>query len=179
MELEAFKRAYIRSQTLAGASKSLEQLVAIELEALKAEREAQRELAQARARGFKQALDKIGETEALQQAKRSIERFSISLETAKLNRQLDDYLNPPPTRQLFREPYAERLSNAPAVGKETPEQRQQRRYEACIKAGLEINTENTYAHLPRGVGKLAKSEGISTVAFTKDVKLHIERMKRS
>ncbi len=60
---------------------------------------------------------------------------------------------------------------------ETTEQRQKRRYEACINAGLAIETQNTYAHLPRGVGKLAKAEGISTAAFNKDVKLHIERTR--
>lgn len=62
---------------------------------------------------------------------------------------------------------------------ETAVQRQKRRYEACIKAGLAIDTQNTYTHLPRGVGKLAKAEGISTAAFTKDVKLHIERTTHS
>lgn len=60
---------------------------------------------------------------------------------------------------------------------ESTEQRQKRRYEACINAGLAIETQNTYAHLPRGVGKLAKAEGISNAAFNKDVKRHIERTR--
>jgi hypothetical protein len=57
---------------------------------------------------------------------------------------------------------------------ETSEERQERRYDLCIKAGLSIPTD-TYAHLPRGIGKLAHAEGISTVAFSKDIKAYIER----
>ena len=62
------------------------------------------------------------------------------------------------------------------VTNETAEQRQQRRYEVCIKAGLPIQSDNTYARLPRGIGALARAEVISTTAFSKDVKLHIERI---
>jgi hypothetical protein len=58
---------------------------------------------------------------------------------------------------------------------ETTEQRQARRYQACIDAGITVPT-NDYAHLPRGVGNLARKEGISRQAFTEDVKAHIRRL---
>ena len=71
---------------------------------------------------------------------------------------------------LAPEPQAE----APAVG-ESQEQRQARRYQACIAAGLTMPTDD-YSHLPRGVGRLAKAEGITRQAFAEDVKAHIRRL---
>lgn len=62
--------------------------------------------------------------------------------------------------------------------KETTEQRQARRYQQCLDAGLDIKID-TYARLPNGIGALAKKEGIrgiSTQAYSKDVKAHIERL---
>lgn len=35
---------------------------------------------------------------------------------------------------------------------------------------------NDYARLPRGIGKLAKWEGITRQAFAEDVKAHIRRL---
>lgn len=61
------------------------------------------------------------------------------------------------------------------VKKETAEQRQARRYQMCIDAGL-LMPKNNFSHLPRGVGKLAKKEGISTASFSQDVKKHICRI---
>ncbi len=63
------------------------------------------------------------------------------------------------------------------VEMETPEQRQERRYQMCIDAGLKM-PDNDYATLPRGVGELAKREGITRPAFTEDVKKHINRLNR-
>jgi hypothetical protein len=50
--------------------------------------------------------------------------------------------------------------------------RRKRRYEMCLRAGLEM-PDNDYAALPRGIGKLAEQEGISRQAFSEDVKAHI------
>ena len=72
--------------------------------------------------------------------------------------------------QARQQPQAE----APAVG-ESQEQRQARRYQACIAAGLTMPTDD-YSHLPRGVGRLAKAEGITRQAFAEDVKAHIRRL---
>ena len=55
---------------------------------------------------------------------------------------------------------------------ETPQEVNRRRYEMCIAAGLEM-PDNDYATLPRGVGKLAEIEGVSTTAFSNSVKAHI------
>lgn len=67
---------------------------------------------------------------------------------------------------------------APAVGEssqESTEQRQARRYQACIDAGLVMPSDD-YSHLPRGIGKVAKDEGITRPAFAEDVKAHIRRL---
>jgi hypothetical protein len=90
-------------------------------------------------------------------------------------------LLPDEVRQLL----AERGVSLPAVavpepvaqpGKaETQEMRQARRYQACIDAKLPMPTD-TYAHMPRGIGQLAKREGVTRQAFTEDVKAHIGRL---
>lgn len=54
-------------------------------------------------------------------------------------------------------------------------QRQERRYRACIDAGLTMPTDD-YAHLPHGVKALARKEGISRQAFSEDLKAHIRRL---
>jgi hypothetical protein len=61
------------------------------------------------------------------------------------------------------------------AAREKPEQRQARRYGACISAGLKMPTDD-YSHLPRGIGKLAEAEGITRQAFSDDVKAHIRRL---
>ena len=63
----------------------------------------------------------------------------------------------------------------PPVLPESKEQRQARFYQTCIDAGLKMPND-TYGHLPRGVGALAKRAGISRQAFSEDVKAHIGRM---
>ena len=58
---------------------------------------------------------------------------------------------------------------------ETQEQRQARRYQACIDADLKLPRDD-YAQLPRGIGRVADAEGISRQAFSQDVKAHITRL---
>lgn len=57
---------------------------------------------------------------------------------------------------------------------ESSEERQARRYQMCIDAKLKLPT-NDYAPLPRGIGKLAKLEGITRQGFAADVKKHLNR----
>ncbi|MEX8501827.1 MAG: hypothetical protein AB3X41_02125 [Leptothrix ochracea] len=57
----------------------------------------------------------------------------------------------------------------------TTENRQARRYQMCLDAGLTMPTDD-YAHLPRGIGALARQEGITRQAFSEDVKAHIRRL---
>lgn len=79
-------------------------------------------------------------------------------------------------RQEVRDEYAARKQAAPSpaapVGAETQEARQKRRYDLCIAAGLQMPSDD-YAHLPTGIGALARAENISTAAFSKDVKAYI------
>ena len=58
---------------------------------------------------------------------------------------------------------------------ETTIERQARRHQMCIDAGLTMPT-NDYARLPRGISALAEKEGISRQAFSEDVKAHIRRV---
>lgn len=55
------------------------------------------------------------------------------------------------------------------------ERRQEERYQACVKAGLSMPSDD-YSHLPRGVGKVAQSLGITRQALAEDVKAHIRRL---
>lgn len=58
---------------------------------------------------------------------------------------------------------------------ETKEQRQARRHQMCVDAGLAMPLDD-YASLPRGIGKVAAREKITRQAFAEDVKAHINRM---
>ena len=52
--------------------------------------------------------------------------------------------------------------------------RQDRRLKSCEDAGLKLPI-TTYEHLPKGVGELAKADGVSRQAFSQDVKKALSR----
>jgi hypothetical protein len=64
---------------------------------------------------------------------------------------------------------------APASEAESQRVRQERRYQMCVDADLPMPTDD-YARLPRGIGALAKREGITRQAFAEDVKAHIRSL---
>jgi hypothetical protein len=53
--------------------------------------------------------------------------------------------------------------------------RQAMRWQMCIAAGLDMPTD-TYAHLPRGIGKVARSIGIKRQTLADDLNAYRERM---
>ena len=57
---------------------------------------------------------------------------------------------------------------------ELAEQRQARRFQDCIEAGLTMPKDD-YGPMPRGIGAMAKKEGISRQSYTEDLKKHINR----
>jgi hypothetical protein len=64
-----------------------------------------------------------------------------------------------------------------AVAKiESTAERQERRYEMCVKAGLKM-PDNDYRRLPDGIGAQARVEGVSTAMFSKDLKSYISRRR--
>jgi hypothetical protein len=63
---------------------------------------------------------------------------------------------------------------APSEPVETREERQDRRFQACVDAGLQMN-ERALLRLPNGVGRIATQEGVSRQAFTEDVKVALRR----
>lgn len=65
---------------------------------------------------------------------------------------------------------------AASTAVESKEDRQARRYQLCVDAGLKM-PDNDYASLPRGVGKIAEAEGIARQSFAQDVKGHIRRLR--
>lgn len=74
------------------------------------------------------------------------------------------------------EPIPTAANKLPAAGEsELQEQRQARRYQACLDAGLKMPSDD-YGYLPRGIGRVAKNAGISRQAFSDDVKAHIRRV---
>lgn len=73
---------------------------------------------------------------------------------------------------------------APVVGStneapETKEQRQDRRLQACIDAGLPMNTKAALSRLPDGVGDVADHEGVTRQAFSADVKAALKRRQNA
>lgn len=65
---------------------------------------------------------------------------------------------------------------ATVVKQESAQERQARRYQMCIDAGLAI-PKTDYEPMPRGIGMLAKKEKITRQSFTEDVKAHIRRIQ--
>lgn len=73
---------------------------------------------------------------------------------------------------------------APVVGStseapETKEQRQDRRLQACIDAGLPMNTKAALSRLPDGVGDVGGHEGVTRQAFSADVKAALKRRQNA
>ena len=59
---------------------------------------------------------------------------------------------------------------------EMPHEKNRRRWQMCIDAGLTM-PDTDYKPLPKGIGLLAKKEGISQQAFSKSVKAHLARRR--
>ncbi|HMN92715.1 MAG TPA: hypothetical protein PKC60_05735 [Hydrogenophaga sp.] len=78
-------------------------------------------------------------------------------------------------------PAAVPVPSAPAPAKPVPvvsksaAQRQEERWQACIDAGLTMPID-TYTHLPRGVGRVAKALKITRQALGQDLNAHRERL---
>lgn len=75
-------------------------------------------------------------------------------------------------------PQPQAAAPAPVVNTEMTEtqaQRQARRWQMCVDAGLKMPTD-TYAYFPRGIGEIAKIEGIKRQALTQDLKAYRERL---
>lgn len=70
-------------------------------------------------------------------------------------------------------------NGAGSVVTETQEQRQDRRLQACITAGLPMDDHSTRLRLPDGIGAVAESEGVKRQTFTADVKAALERRKKA
>lgn len=83
---------------------------------------------------------------------------------------------PPPAPAAQEPPLAPAAQVPAGRTKETAEQRQNRRYQMCIDAGLKL-PDNDYARLPSGISDVAAQEGITRQAFSEDVKAHINRMR--
>lgn len=66
---------------------------------------------------------------------------------------------------------ADSASNAP----DQKEQRQDSRLQACIDAGLPMNTKTALLRLPDGVGAVADKLGLTRQAFSADVKAALQR----
>ena len=71
-----------------------------------------------------------------------------------------------------------RAATEKARFKESPAQRQERRYQMCVDAGLPM-PDNQFRTLPKGIRELAAREGISRQAFAQDVKAHIGKLHSS
>lgn len=54
-------------------------------------------------------------------------------------------------------------------------ERQAQRWQLCIEAGLEM-PQDTYSHLPRGIGEIAKRLGVKRQSLSDDLNAHRERL---
>jgi hypothetical protein len=80
------------------------------------------------------------------------------------------------TNEDRTQPSRPQQSGAPqAATSQTQEQRQADRWRRCVDAKLEMPTD-TYSHLPRGIGKIAKELGITRQALQQDLNAHRERL---
>jgi hypothetical protein len=70
----------------------------------------------------------------------------------------------------------ESISPVAVVKDESTDERKKRRFEMCVKAGLQM-PDNDYSRLPVGIGALARAEGVSTAMFSKDLKSYILRRR--
>ena len=99
--------------------------------------------------------------------------------TAWRNAMVWELLKPKATREF--EPAAVEDSPAqpqaatPAPVADSAEQRQARRWQMCLDAGLPM-PRDTYAQLPRGINEIAKTEGITRQALAQDLNAHRERL---
>lgn len=82
---------------------------------------------------------------------------------------IEHYQTPEPEPSEAAEPMDD--SNAP----ETTEQRQDRRLQSCIDAGLPMDAKAALSRLPDGVGIVADREGVTRQAFSADVKAALKR----
>lgn len=73
--------------------------------------------------------------------------------------------------QIIREKKAQQTAH-PLL--QCSEQRQDERWQMCIAAGLPMPMD-TYAHLPRGIGRVAESIGITRQALRQDLNAYRER----
>ena len=67
------------------------------------------------------------------------------------------------------------MASSASNSAETKEQRQDRRLQACIDAGLPMNTKASLSRLPDGVSDVADHEGVTRQAFSADVKAALKR----
>lgn len=70
-------------------------------------------------------------------------------------------------------------NGAGSVVPETREQRQDRRLQACVTAGLPMDDKSTLLRLPDGVALVADAEGVSRQTFSIDVKAALERRAKA
>ncbi|OYY27829.1 MAG: hypothetical protein B7Y20_10705 [Acidovorax sp. 16-64-162] len=71
-------------------------------------------------------------------------------------------------------PEPQAAAPAPVVAG-SAEQRQARRWQMCLDAGLSM-PQDTYAQLPRGIKEIAKAENITRQALAQDLSAHRERL---
>ena len=77
-------------------------------------------------------------------------------------------------RALGRKTAAQTVSAA--VPTETSEQRQDRRLQACVDAGMLMQDTKAVLHkMPAGIGRVAREAGVTRQAFTDDVKAALKR----
>ena len=70
---------------------------------------------------------------------------------------------------------APQASPVAVAASETKEQRQDRRLQACIEAGLPMDAKAALLRLPDGVGNVADREDVTRQAFSTDVKAALKR----
>jgi hypothetical protein len=130
-----------------------------------------------------------GITDAERQHRRKLAKVSVAAlgRRVKKSRQLSDLAESvwrkAMVNQLLR-PTAkskgamehESISPVAVAKVESRDERQKRRFEMCVKAGLQM-PDNDYSRLPDGIGAQARVEGVSTAMFSKDLKSYISRRR--
>jgi hypothetical protein len=130
-----------------------------------------------------------GITDAERQNRRKLAKASVAAlgRRVKISRQLSDQAESiwrkAMVNQLMRSTVKsagamehEGISPVTVAKIESTAERQKRRYEMCVKAGLQM-PDDDYSRLPVGIGALARAEGVSTAMFSKDLKSYLSRSR--
>lgn len=120
-----------------------------------------------------QVSEQMGDTRAMERIREHLTRI---VDKWAQSQPLPPAVEPLPGAELPQvDPTMADTRDTAAPVAESADQRQARRWKLCVDAGLPM-PQDTYAQFPRGIRKVADSEGITRQALAQDLNAHRERI---